>query len=170
MNELNKYIDRLFTIRFYQQRNIIGKQATESQWVRFEIDKVVSILYFLIIVSIFTYTLYLNPSIITNYLEGFLKSITVNELDPTGPLNLTYKMVGALQLIFIILLFGIGISLYFSLVRLRRQIKTVSIYMLAIGREKSEFNEYIDKITQYLSTKQWEMAELWSGLLQNKLQ
>jgi hypothetical protein len=60
--------------------------------------------------------------------------------------------------VFVGIVAGILIVLYFAIGNLRRRIKTVAIYMVATGAELPELKEYVDKISQYLSVSEWEMV------------
>jgi hypothetical protein len=40
--------------------------------------------------------------------------------------------------------------------------------MVATGVELPELKEYVDKVNQYLSVTEWEMAELWTRKLADK--
>jgi hypothetical protein len=77
-------------------------------------------------------------------------------------------MTSVLKFAFVIVVFGIMTAIYLAIGILRRRIKTVSIYMIATGRESPELKDYVQKVLDYLSIREWEMAELWADKLEDK--
>jgi hypothetical protein len=78
-------------------------------------------------------------------------------------------ILGILEGIFIVVISAVTVAIFFTVRTLRKRVKAVSIYMIATGTELDEFTGYNQKISNCLSTKDWEMAELWPRIIENKL-
>jgi hypothetical protein len=181
-------------VKFNFDVNVIGKRSVETTWISTEIDKIVAIFYFAIILSLFTVGIFFNSTPITNSIQATLNSLALNDSSLSTPLNSTVltnsvtealissaqnytspisrdsasKLVMGLQIVFGTVAGFIIVAISFTIGTLRRRIKTVSIYMIATGRESDELKEYIKKVLKYLSDKEWEMAELWARKLEDK--
>jgi hypothetical protein len=169
LDSVEKKIDNLILLKYYIQHDVVGKQATSTQWIHYEVDKLVSVIYFFVILLIFTLALTLHPTTFANHLLDFSKSFGNKTLQASMTFALATQMVGILTWIFIMVSVGIGITIWLSFKKLRTYINMVSLYMLVNGSEKPRLREYADKVGQYISSREWEMAGLWAKILEDKL-
>jgi hypothetical protein len=154
---LKKTENIVIFLKFGPQIGLIGRQAIGTTWINTEVDKIVAVFYFLFTVLIFTLALFIKPSFFTTHFTG---------------LSIAYPpqlILYILEWIFIVVTIAVMLAIISAITNLRKRVKTVSIYMIATGTESNDLSMYIQNISQFLSVKDWEMAELWSRILENKL-
>lgn len=180
MQEMNPYISDLYSkmtevdrtyigLNFEDPNNPVRKKALVSSIINYEVDKIVSAAYFIVILLLFTIALFWNNSPIVSGIDNFLQTYIQDERQSSQLAREYAFTIGIASVILLVLM--ILTTYKFSIKKLPSKIRTVSVYLYAIGYgpEKQLTKDYAEKLNNSFSIRDWGTAERLAELLENSL-
>ena len=141
---VNSQVENLISRIHLQQLNVV-----KTVWIGREIDKITSMVYFVIVVAIFIGAVFLSE----NFINHFLSVFQGNE-----QLRLLILVSSLVAIIILLIMIAVHLKGLLS--------KALITYLYlteldAIKFENEHFNPSLKDIEQYLSNGDWTMAEYW---------
>jgi len=147
--------------------NPVRKQALNSSTINYEVDKIVSAAYFIVILLLFTIALFWNNSPIVSGIDIFLQTYIQDERH-SSQLAREYSIYIGIAVAGLLALM-IFTTYRFSIKKLPSKIRTVSVYLYAIGLQNPLIKEYEEKLNNSISIRDWATAERFVDKLENLL-
>jgi hypothetical protein len=180
MQDLNHYVSDLlilfkrinksfFGLNTEDGSNPIREKASKYPVINYEIDKIVSVVYFMSILFIFTFALSLNLLPIDENAKRFLQDIIhmddlYGQLEELNPIHLML-----LQMIFMLSLGAVIYSIIRLILKLKDKINTTAVYLYAMGYQDVGIKEDVKTLYDSISNRDWATGERVAELLEERL-
>lgn len=167
------------SISLETRRNSLTSKALKSKWITYEVDKIVSSVYFLFVIFGILFLL-----VSANFALAICSLLSPNSIpiatDKTRPQpTCSYydNVKGIAMALTILAAAGILLGVIFAVLRLRGNMYVIMTYFLGIsliprakiGNQElaKELGTYCDQIVHYASEKDWAMAEAYAHNTRN---
>jgi hypothetical protein len=146
------------------------RRAIKSSWISIEVDKIVSTIYFAIVLITFGIALF-NPIFIEKF-AGILQQIVPGSTACTAEncLPNANQIQYSLIALVIAALAAISYIIIRSISALIHNIKTVTAYLIAIDLDIREENEKaVAALKASISSRDWELAKSWAEAVRRQI-
>ncbi len=124
-------------------------KTVKTKWVTAEIDRIIALVYFIIVISVFIVAILLLPNLLIKFSEVFED----NELVRRGILVFSFLALAAISVMFVLRIRDLSkkARIVFSYLTILEAVK------VDVKKFKSEFS----RIENYLNSTDWTLADYW---------